>query len=65
MQKHHLGDGLHIAGAASYLAQEMVRLIGGWDPTAVMAGLFIFAALALQVMPDAAVALSIALVALK
>lgn len=60
-----LGIALQKTGAASYLAQEMVSLVGGWGPLAVMAGLFILAALASQVMPNPAVAVLLAPIALN
>ena len=43
----------------------MVRFIGGWGSIAVMAGLFILAALASQVMPNPAVAVLLAPIALN
>jgi di/tricarboxylate transporter len=60
-----LGIALQNTGAANYLAQEMVRFIGGWGSIAVMAGLFILAALASQVMPNPAVAVLLAPIALN
>ena len=50
-------------GAASFLAEGMVALIGALGPLAVMAGLFLLAALASQVMPNPAVAVLLAPVA--
>ena len=55
-----LGIALQNTGAANFLAQEMVNLVGGWGPIAVLAGLFILAALASQVMPNPAVAVLLA-----
>ncbi|MFC1922253.1 SLC13 family permease [Chloroflexota bacterium] len=60
-----LGIALQNTGAASFLAQEMVSLVGGFGPLAVMAGLFILAALASQVMPNPAVAVLLAPIALN
>jgi di/tricarboxylate transporter len=60
-----LGIALQKTGAASYIAQEMVSLVGAWGPIAVMAGLFILAALASQVMPNPAVAVLLAPIALN
>jgi len=60
-----LGVALQKTGAANYLAQEMVNLVGGWGPLAIMAGLFILAALASQVMPNPAVAVLLAPIALN
>lgn len=60
-----LGIALQKTGAASFLAQEMVRLVGSWGPVAVMAGLFILAAVASQVMPNPAVAVLLAPIALN
>jgi len=60
-----LGIALQQTGAANYLAQEMIRLVGGWGSIAVMAGLFILAALASQAMPNPAVAVLLAPIALN
>jgi di/tricarboxylate transporter len=60
-----LGIALQKTGAANFLAQEMVNLVGAWGPLAVMAGLFILAALASQVMPNPAVAVLLAPIALN
>jgi di/tricarboxylate transporter len=60
-----LGIAMQKTGAASYLAQEMVSLVGAWGSIAVMAGLFILAALASQVMPNPAVAVLLAPIALN
>lgn len=60
-----LGIAMEKTGATSFLAQEMVNLVGGWGPAAVMAGLFILAALASQVMPNPAVAVLLAPIALN
>lgn len=60
-----LGIALQKTGAANFLSTEMVNLIGGWGPTVVMAGLFILAALASQVMPNPAVAVLLAPIAMN
>jgi di/tricarboxylate transporter len=60
-----LGIALQNTGAASYLAQEMVSFVGSWGSIAVMAGLFVLAALASQVMPNPAVAVLLAPIALN
>jgi di/tricarboxylate transporter len=51
------------SSAASLLAEGVVTLVGGYGSLAVMGGLFILAALASQVMPNAAVAVLLAPVA--
>ena len=60
-----LGIALHNTGAASYIAQEIFRSVGGWGSIAVMGGLFILVALASQVMPNPAVAVLLAPIALN
>jgi di/tricarboxylate transporter len=60
-----LGIAMQKTGAASLLAEQMVSLIGDFGPEAVMAGLFILAALASQVMPNPAVAVLLAPIALN
>jgi di/tricarboxylate transporter len=60
-----LGIAMQKTGAASFLAEGMVSLIGGLGPLVVMAGLFILAALASQVMPNPAVAVLLAPIALN
>ena len=60
-----LGIAMEQTGAASFLAEGMVSLVGGLGPLAVMAGLFILAALASQVMPNPAVAVLLAPIALN
>ena len=59
-----LGIALQQTGAASLIAERMVALVGGFGPLAVLAGLFILAALASQVMPNPAVAVLLAPIAL-
>jgi di/tricarboxylate transporter len=60
-----LGIAMERTGAASFLANGMISVIGGLGPLAVMAGLFILAALASQVMPNPAVAVLLAPIALS
>jgi di/tricarboxylate transporter len=60
-----LGIAMQKTGAASFLAEGMVSLIGDFGPLVVMAGLFILAALASQVMPNPAVAVLLAPIALN
>jgi di/tricarboxylate transporter len=58
-----LGIAMQQTGAASYLAEGMVKLVGPLGPLAVMAGLFVLSALASQVMPNPAVAVLLAPIA--
>jgi di/tricarboxylate transporter len=60
-----LGIAMEQTGTASFLAQGMVGLVGQFGPLAVVAGLFLLAALASQVMPNPAVAVLLAPVALN
>jgi di/tricarboxylate transporter len=60
-----LGIALQTSGAAEFLAGEMVSLVGGLGPLALIAGLFILTALAAQVMPTAAVAVLLAPIAMN
>jgi di/tricarboxylate transporter len=60
-----LGIAMEQTGAARYVAEGMVGLVGGLGPLAVTAGLFILAALASQVMPNPAVAVLLAPIALS
>lgn len=60
-----LGIAMERTGAAQFLANGMVGLIGGLGPLAVVAGFFILAALALQFMPNYAVAVLLAPIALR
>jgi di/tricarboxylate transporter len=60
-----LGIAMEQTGAARFLAEGMVGLVGGLGPLAVMAGLFMLAALASQVMPNPAVAVLLAPIALS
>jgi di/tricarboxylate transporter len=60
-----LGIAMEQTGAARFLAEGMVGAVGPWGPLAVTAGLFILAALASQVMPNPAVAVLLAPIALN
>jgi di/tricarboxylate transporter len=60
-----LGVAMERTGAARFLAEGMVGLVGGLGPLAVIASLFILTAMASQVMPNAAVAVLLAPVALN
>ncbi|MGD9098911.1 MAG: SLC13 family permease [Anaerolineae bacterium] len=60
-----LGIAMQQTGAASFLAERVVSAVGGLGPLAITAGLFILAALASQVMPNPAVAVLLAPVALS
>jgi di/tricarboxylate transporter len=60
-----LGIAMERTGAANFLAEGMVGLVGGLGPLAVTAGLFVLAALASQVMPNPAVAVLLAPIALN
>jgi di/tricarboxylate transporter len=60
-----LGIAMERTGAASFLAEGVVDLVGGFGPLAVVAGLFVLAALASQVMPNPAVAVLFAPIALS
>jgi di/tricarboxylate transporter len=60
-----LGIAMEQTGAANLIAEGMVELVGGLGPPAVLAGLFLLAALASQVMPNSAVAVLLAPIALN
>lgn len=60
-----LGIALDRTGAAQLIADGVVSLIGNWGPLAVMGGLFLLTALASQFMPNAAVAVLMAPIALN
>ena len=60
-----LGIAMQVTGAASFVATWMVDLLGVYGPTAVMAGLYILTSLASQVMPNPAVAVLLAPIALN
>jgi di/tricarboxylate transporter len=60
-----LGIAMEQTGAARFLAEGVVALVGGLGPLAVLASLFILAALASQVIPNPAVAVLLAPIALN
>jgi di/tricarboxylate transporter len=60
-----LGIAMEQTGAARFLAEGVVVTVGGLGPLAVVAGLFVLAALTSQVMPNPAVAVLLAPIALN
>ena len=60
-----MGIAMEKTGAARFLAEAMLSVIGHLGPLVVMAGLFALAALASQVMPNPAVAVLLAPIALN
>jgi di/tricarboxylate transporter len=60
-----LGIAMQTTGAASFVATGMVSLLGVYGPMVVMAGLFILTSLASQVMPNPAVAVLLAPIAIN
>ncbi|MFN2115199.1 MAG: SLC13 family permease [Anaerolineae bacterium] len=60
-----LGIAMQTSGAAELITEKVVASIGGYGPLAVMAGLFVLTALASQVMPNAAVAVLVAPIAIR
>ena len=60
-----LGIAMQNSGAAQYLADVMVVSVGGFGSIAIMAGLFVMSVLASQVMPNPAVAVLMAPIALN
>jgi di/tricarboxylate transporter len=60
-----LGIAMQNSGAAQFLADVMVTTIGDFGPFAIMAGLFILSILASQVMPNPAVVVLMAPIALN
>ena len=58
-----MGIAMEQTGAAQFLAEKMVALVGQFGPLAVMAGVFLLAAVASQVMPNPAVAVLLAPIA--
>lgn len=60
-----MGIAMEKTGAGQFLANSMVGLIGGMGPLGVMAGFFILAALTSQFMPNPAVAVLLAPIALS
>jgi di/tricarboxylate transporter len=60
-----LGIAMEHTGAAQYLAERMLALVGGYGPLALMASLFIVTNSASQIIPNPAVAVLIAPIALN
>ena len=60
-----LGVAMESTGAAQFLADGLIGVIGGFGPIAVMSGFFLLAALASQFMPNPAVAVLLAPIALR
>jgi di/tricarboxylate transporter len=60
-----LGTAMEKTGAAQFLAEGMVSLVGGYGPIAVMAGIFVLVSIASQVMPNPAVAVLLAPIAMS
>lgn len=60
-----LGIALQQSGAAAFVAERVTAIAGGLGPLAVMGGLFILTALTSQVMPNAAVTVIMAPIALS
>jgi di/tricarboxylate transporter len=60
-----LGIAMERTGAAQFLADGVVNMVGGLGPLAVVASMFILASLASQVMPNPAVVVLLAPVALN
>jgi di/tricarboxylate transporter len=60
-----LGIAMQVTGAASFVATWMVDILGVYGPTVIMAGLYLLTSLASQVMPNPAVAVLLAPVALN
>ncbi|MBS3753881.1 MAG: anion permease, partial [Anaerolineales bacterium] len=60
-----LGIAMEQTGTARFLGEGMVSLIGGLGPRALLAGLFLLSVMASQVMPNPAVAVLLAPIALN
>ena len=60
-----LGIAMERTGAAQFMANGLIGAIGDFGPVAVMAGFFVLAALASQFMPNPAVAVLLAPIALS
>jgi di/tricarboxylate transporter len=60
-----LGTAMETSGAAAYLTNSMIDVIGDAGPLAVLGGLFTLSVLASQVMPNAAVVVLMAPIAIK
>ncbi len=59
-----LGIAMQNTGAAEFISNGMLSIIGGYGPYAVLAGIFILSILASQVMPNAAVVVLMAPIAI-
>ncbi len=60
-----LGIALENSGTAQFLAEVVVSAVGGYGPLALLTGLFLLAAVASQIMPNAAVMVLMAPIALN
>lgn len=60
-----LGIAMQTSGAAQFLAESLVVIVGGWGIWAVLVGLFVLTSLATQVMPNPAVAVLMAPIAIN
>jgi di/tricarboxylate transporter len=60
-----LGIAMETSGAASYLANGMISVVGAYGPLAVMAGMFLLTNLGSQVMPNAVVTVLMAPIAIN
>jgi di/tricarboxylate transporter len=60
-----LGIAMQTSGAAEFLAQGVVTMVGAYGALAIMAALFILTAVSAQVMPTAAVAVLLAPIAMN
>jgi di/tricarboxylate transporter len=60
-----LGIAMQTTGAASFVATWMVNLLGVYGPMVIMAGLFVLTSLASQMMPNPAVAVLLAPIAIN
>jgi len=60
-----LGIAMEQTGSALFLAEGVITLIGSLGPMAILAAMFILASLASQIMPNAAVAVLLAPIALN
>lgn len=60
-----LGLALQQTGAARWLTDQVINLLGGGSPLLIVAGLYVVTALGAQVMPTAAVAILMAPIALN
>jgi di/tricarboxylate transporter len=60
-----LGIAMETSGAASFIANGMISLVGDYGPLAVMAGMFLLTNLGSQVMPNAVVTVLMAPIAIN